>query len=393
MEKARTGQRGQTAMKMSSAVRTMPESGIREIVALARNVPDCIRLDLGEPHFNTPGHIVEAAHKAALAGETRYAPPAGLPSTRAAAAEKIRRVNGLEADPEKIIITNGATSGLLNALIATIEPGDEVLMPDPGWPVWEMMILAARGIAVRYETPRETGFLPEPDKMSALVTPRTRAIIINTPSNPTGVVMPGSLIEAMVAFARRHDLWVISDECYDEILFEGTHVSAAHYDTDDRVISVFSCSKSYAMTGWRLGYTLAPAGIAAAMAKLQTAITSSISTPTQKAAEAAFAGPQDLQAMMRTTYAAQRDLALSMIQQAGLPVWRPSGAFYCMLDVSRATDDTYAFAKRMVAVQKVSVAPGETFGNAGAGLVRLSLATTPEKLEEGLSRLLAVITG
>lgn len=380
-------------MDMSAAVREMPESGIREIVALARTVPDCIRLDLGEPHFDTPAHIVEAAHRAALAGETRYAPPAGLPSTRAAAADKIRRVNGLEAHPDRVIITNGATSGLLNALIATIEPGDEVLMPDPGWPVWEMMILAARGVPVRYETPRETGFLPEPGKMDALITARTRAIILNTPSNPTGVVMPGALVEEMVAFARRHDLWVISDECYDEILFEGEHVSAARFDTDDRVISVFSCSKSYAMTGWRLGYTLAPAGIAAAMAKLQTAITSSISTPTQKAAEAAFAGPQDLQQTMRNAYAQQRDLALAMIQQAGLPVWRPNGAFYCMLDISRATDDTYAFAKRMVAERKVSVAPGETFGRNGAGLVRLSLATTPEKLEEGLARLLAAIAG
>lgn len=377
--------------QVSSAVASMPESGIREIVALAAKVPDCIRLDLGEPHFGTPEHILAAAEKAAREGQTRYAPPAGLPSTREAAADKVRRVNKLDATADRMIITNGATSGLMNALITCINPGDEVMLPDPGWPVWEMMTLAARGTVVRYPTPAESGFLPDPAALDALVTPRTRAILINSPNNPTGVVMPAALIEAMVDFARRHDLWLISDECYDEILFEGEHVSAARYDTDDRVISVFSCSKTYAMTGLRLGYTLAPKQLAPQMAKLQTAITSSINGPMQRAAEAAFAGPQDLSAKMREAYRAQRDRALAMIDAAGLPSWKPQGAFYCMLDISPATDDTYAFAKRMVAERKVSVAPGETFGALGKGLVRLSLATTPEKLEEGLSRLIAAI--
>jgi aspartate aminotransferase len=377
--------------QISSAVAIMPESGIREIVALARNVPDCIRLDLGEPHFGTPEHIIAAADAAARAGETRYAPPAGLPSTREAAADKIRRVNKLEATADRVIITNGATSGLMNAFITCIDPGDEILLPDPGWPVWEMMTLAARGRVVRYATPASSGFLPDPAALDALVTPRTRAILINTPNNPTGVVMPPETVAAMVAFARRHDLWLISDECYDEILFEGEHVSAAHYDTDDRVISVFSCSKTYAMTGLRIGYVLAPAALAPQMAKLQTAITSSINGPMQRAAEAAFTGPQDLARRMREAYGAQRDLARRLIEAAGLPFWTPQGAFYCMLDISPATTDTYAFARRMVSERKVSVAPGETFGPHGAGLVRISLATTPEKLEEGLTRLISVI--
>ena len=264
-------------------------------------------------------------------------------------------------------------------------------MPDPGWPVWEMMILAARGRPVRYLTPRANNFLPDPSELDRYVTPKTKAIIINTPSNPTGVVMPEETVKGMVEFARRNNLWLISDECYDEIVFEAEHVSAAKFDEDDRVISVFSCSKTYSMTGWRLGYTLAPKQLAPSMAKLQTAITSSISSPTQKAAEAAFSGPQTLQAQMRETYARQRDLALDMINQAGLPTWRPQGAFYCMLDISQRTSDTYGFAKRMVSEQKVSVAPGETFGSEGQGLVRLSLATTPEKLQIGLNRLLEAI--
>ncbi len=374
-----------------AAVAKMPESGIREIVALAQQVPDCIRLDLGEPHFATPEHIVEAAHKAARDGFTKYAPPAGLPSTREIAAQKLERVNGLTAPPNQVIITNGATSGLMNALLTLIEQGEGVMIPDPGWPVWEMMTLAAGGVVERYPTPKDNDFLPDPDDLDRFVTAKTKAIILNTPSNPTGAVMPPALVSSMVEFARRHNLWVISDECYDEIIFEGAHESAAKYDEDGRVISIFSCSKTYSMTGWRLGYLLAPRSIAPIMAKLQTAITSSISAMTQKAAEAAFEGPQDFVVKMRTTYMAQRDLAVDLIRKAGLQTWKANGAFYCMLDISQASTDTYGFAKKLVRDQKVSVAPGETFGPGGAGLVRLSLATSAENLVEGLNRIVDAV--
>lgn len=370
---------------------TMPQSGIREIVSLAVKIPNCIRLDLGEPNFPTPPHICNAAHKAALDGFTKYTPPAGLISLREAIVSKLARVNGLSAHPDEIVATCGATSAIFNACLAILEHGDEMLMPDPGWPNWEMMIMAAGGKVVRYAAGAETGFLPDPDAMDALVGPRTRGIVLNTPSNPTGAVMPGELVERMVAFARKHDLWVISDECYDEFVFDGEHVSAARFDTDGRVISVFSCSKTYAMTGWRVGYAVAPPSAAAVMAKLQQPVIGSICAVAQKAAEAALNGPQESVALMRNFFAARRDQADAILKQAGLFSWSPQGAFFTMVDISSATADTYGFARSLLAARHVSVAPGETFGPAGRGLIRISLATSADNLAEGLSRIIAEI--
>ena len=371
----------------------MPQSGIREIVSLAVKVPDCIRLDLGEPNFATPRHISDASYQAALDGFTKYTPPVGLPSLRAAIAGKLERVNGLDVEPEHIITGSGATSVLFNSCIALLEHGDEVLLPDPGWPNWEMMVLATGGKVVRYPTPASNGFLPDPASLDHLVTPRTKAIMLNTPSNPTGAVMPEALVREMVTFAKRHDLWVISDECYDEFVFDSTHASAARFDEDGRVISVFSCSKTYAMTGWRVGYGVAPAEVAQVLAKLQQPTIGSICAIAQKAAEAALNGPQDIVTEMRTYYAERRDQAMALAEQFGLRTWRPEGAFFAMIDISDATHDTYGFARKLVSERKVSVAPGETFGPAGAGLIRVSLATDPDKLEIGLSRIADAIKG
>lgn len=376
---------------LSTVPVTMPQSGIREIVALATQVPGCIRLDLGEPNFPTPAHICDAAYKAMQDGFTKYTPPVGLLSLREAIAGKLERVNGLSASPGNIVTGSGATSILFNACIALLEHGDEILLPNPGWPNWEMMVLAAGGRIVRYDAPAENGFLPDPESLDALVTHRTKAILINTPSNPTGAVMPADLVRRLVEFAQRHDLWVLSDECYDEFVFEGDHASAGRFDADGRVISAFSCSKTYAMTGWRVGYGLIPGAAAEVMAKLQQPVIGSICSVAQKAAEAALKGPQDAVAEMRHFYRERRDQFLSLAKDLGLRTWRPEGAFFAMIDISEATTDTYAFARALVRERQVSVAPGETFGPAGAGLIRISLATEPGLLEEGLERISAAI--
>ena len=369
----------------------MPQSGIREIANLAANRSGCIRLDLGEPNFPTPAHIVEAAHRAARDGFTKYTPPVGLLSLREAIAGKVRSVNGFDAPPGRIVATSGATSALFNICVALLEQGDEMLMPDPGWPNWEMMILAAGGRVVRYPAPAENGFRPEPDEMDRYVGPRTKGLIINTPANPSGAVMPPDLVERMVAFARRHDLWVVSDECYDQAVYDGEHASAASFDADGRVFSVFSCSKTYAMTGWRVGYVVVPEAAVEVMGKLQQPVIGSICSVAQKAAEAAFTGPQDCVTTMRDFYRDRRDDALALLQRAGMRTWTPAGAFYLMVDVSSATNDTYAFAKELVLRRSVSVAPGETFGPAGRGLVRVSLATSAERLATGIERLVEAV--
>jgi aspartate aminotransferase/aminotransferase len=367
----------------------MPQSGIRRITNLAVEVPDCIRLEVGEPNFNTPPHIVEAAAKAARDGFTRYTASQGLLSLREAMSAKLERVNQLKVPPEGIVATNGALSGLFTTCLALLDPGDELLIPDPGWPNWEMMILAARGVPIRYSTSKERAFLPHPENMDFLVTPRTKAILINSPCNPTGAVMSEALVRQLVDFACRHDLWIISDECYDECLFDGEHVSPARFDDDGRVISLFSCSKTYAMTGWRVGYATVPEQAIEVVAKMQQPVLGNICSVSQKAAEAALNGPQACVGEMRDYYRARRDEAVDMLQRAGFPVRRPAGAFYIMVDVG--AQDTTAFAMDLLRRKKVAVAPGETFGPNGRGLVRVALCVSPQALQDGLGHLIEVV--
>lgn len=378
---------------LSKSALALPESGIRRITNLASTMPDCIRLEIGEPQFATPAHICEAATRAMRDGFTRYTPSQGLLSLREAMSAKLARVNGLDIPPERIVATNGALSGLYTSCRALLEPGDEMLIPDPGWPNWEMMILTAGGRVVRYPTPRANGFLPDPDSMDGLVGPRTRAILINSPSNPTGAVMPAALVERMVAFAQKHDLWLVSDECYDECVFDGAHASPARFDTDGRIISLFSCSKTYAMTGWRVGYAAVPAGAIEVLAKLQQPVLGNICSVAQKAAEAALDGPQDCVGEMREFYRARREQAMAMLGAAGLTVDRPGGAFYVMVDVSAVSGDATGFALKLLHDYRVAVAPGDTFGPGGRGLVRVALCASEAALEAGLGTLISVIRG
>lgn len=203
--------------------------------------------------------------------------------------------------------------------------------------------------------------------------------------------MPQPLVEAMLDFAQRHDLWVISDECYDECVFDGSHVSPARFDTDGRVISLFSCSKTYAMTGWRVGYAAVPDGAINVLAKLQQPVLGNICSVAQKAAEAALTGPQDCVGEMRDYYRARRDQAVSILKAAGMPVDRPGGAFYLMIDVSAANPDATAFALNLLHTHNVAVAPGETFGPGGAGLVRVALCASEEAIAQGLGKLIEVV--
>ena len=377
--------------QLSPIALALPESGIRRITNAAVAMPHCVRLEMGEPQFATPPHICEAAARAARDGFTKYTASQGLLSLREAMSAKLQRVNGLDVPPDRIVATNGALSGLFTTCMALLRPGDEMLIPDPGWPNWEMMIVAVGGVPVRYPTPRHNGFLPRPEEMDALVGPRTRALLMNSPCNPTGAVMPADLVEHMVAFARRHDLWVVSDECYDECVFEGAHVSPARFDDDGRVISLFSCSKTYAMTGWRVGYAAVPERAIAVLAKLQQPVLGNICSIAQKAAEAALSGPQDCVATMRDFYRERRQQALAMLAEAGMEVGRPAGAFYLMVDVSRANPDGTAFALDLLHRHAVAVAPGETFGPGGRGMVRVALCASEAAIAEGLGKLIEVV--
>ena len=376
----------------SSIASSMPVSRIREVMELAWQDPQAIHLEVGEPDFPTPSHIVEAAHEAAQAGHTRYAPNAGLPELREALADKVARRNGYEARPGQVVVTQGGIQALYLVLRALLEPDDEVLLPDPAWPNFRMIahLLGARVLS--YPLLAEGDFLPRPEDLERLVTPRTRAILVNSPSNPLGTVLPLELARTLLDFARTRGLWFIADEVYDELTFDGAFVSVGSVaEPDDRLVSVYSFSKVYAMTGWRVGYLVAPPDLATLLTGMQEPIISCVNTPAQMAALAALAGPQQVVREMRDSYRERRDELLEILDRGDLTSTLPSGAFYVWADISEAGMPSMEFARYLIEREHVAVAPGSAFGELGEGYVRLSLASSREDLIEGTSRLVRFV--
>lgn len=371
--------------QVSKIAAGLPASGIREITELALARPGALRLEIGEPCFATPPHIVEAAAKAARDGFTRYTAGAGIMLLREAISAKLARINRLDVPSDRVIVTHGAMSGLLTSFAAVLQPGDEVLLPDPGWPNWEMMVRLLGAVPRRYALGEEAGFVPDLASVEAAITPRTRALLVNSPSNPTGAVYPAEVLEGFVEIAGRHDLWLVSDECYDEMCFDAPHVSPARFDTDGRVISVFSCSKTYAMTGWRVGYVAAPPVLASSLVKLQQPVLANVCAVSQMAALAALTGPQDCVGMMRDHYRARRDEAMALLAGRGIAGYRPQGAFYLMLDVGC---DSSQFARNLLDDSNVAVAPGAAFGDAARNHLRVALCVEPHDLARGLTAVL-----
>jgi aspartate aminotransferase/aminotransferase len=325
-------------------------------------------------------------------GFTKYTANAGLLSLREQIASKLQRVNGLDVGVENVVVTTGAVGGLATALMAIVEPGEEVLIPDPAWPNFGMMATCSHVAPRLYPLSQDNGFRPEPKALDSLVTPRTKAIVINSPCNPTGAVFPSELIQGLVDFAQRHDLYLIADEVYEQLVFEAEHASPGRFDPDGRVVGVHSFSKTYAMTGWRVGYAVASEAVAGLIAKLQEPFFSCASSVSQKAAEAALAGPQDCVAEMRDAYREHRDLAMDLLDAAGLACIKPLGTFYTIVDITPFGMDSYTFAKRLLQEAGVAVAPGRTFGPSADGHIRVSLAPTAEEIREGLSRLASFVS-
>ena len=363
-------------------------SGIREVVNLALVTPGCIRLEVGEPNFPTPGHIVDAAIEFARQGQVKYTATAGLLSLRERLAAKLGRVNGISAGVSNINASVGGVGGIAGAVAALVEPGDEVLVPDPAWPNYRLMLAWAHGVLVPYACPPSNEFLPDPREIERQITSRTKMIIVNSPCNPTGAVFPRPLLDELVDLAVRHNLYFLSDECYDEVILEGEHTSPASFCTDGRVISAFTFSKTYAMTGWRVGYVVANEKISDSITKVLESNSSCLPTICQKAAEAALDGPREPLQQMVKAYRERRDLCVGLLEEAGLLISRPRGAFYIMADVSRAGLDSREFAFDLVKSKKVAVAPGTAFGESARQAVRISLASSPEDLSQGIARMI-----
>ncbi|WNM24504.1 pyridoxal phosphate-dependent aminotransferase [Demequina capsici] len=361
----------------------VPGSGIREVVNAAMGREDVIHLEIGEPGARTPAHLVEAAHSA-MGSSNRYTHSAGMPALRDAIARRLHRAYGLSAAEDDIVVGQGAVEALLATIVAVTDPGDEVLVPDPAWPNYEMQTLMRGAVPVRYPLRPENGFVPDMADISPLLGPRTKAIVVNSPSNPTGAVFSRAVMAELVEEAARAGVLVISDEVYDQIIFDGDHVCAAALNPEG-VVSVFSFSKTYAMTGSRVGYLTGPRWLVPTIAKLQEPILSSVSTASQAAAIEALNGPQDFVATSLASYRDRRDLAHTLLADAGIAAPMPAGAFYMMVPLHQQADSRRA-ALDLIG-HGVATAPGTAFGDVARHFLRISLAAARPDLEEGLARL------
>ena len=369
-------------------------SGIREISNQALLTPGAIRLDVGQPDFPTPQHVKDAGKRAIDENKTFYTHTQGILPLREKLVAKLARVNGIKTSTDRIACTPGGVGAIAAVLAAVVEPGDEVLLPDPGWPNYRMMLSWTNGRGVFYPCPPYNGFEPDLDALAGLITPRSKVMIVNSPNNPTGAVYRRQTIEAMVELAQRNNLWLISDECYDQILLDGSTTSAATLVPDDpRIATVFTFSKTYSMTGWRLGYVTGSAELIDTATKVLESNSSCVSTISQVAAEAALEGPQDCVAEMVAAYRRRRDLVVGILKEAELFIAEPAGAFYCMADISASGLASRDFAFALLRDVGVSVAPGTAFGEVAAGAVRISLASSDADLKEGVGRLTKYVHG
>lgn len=371
---------------LSKNVERMPRSGIRVIMDLAAQQKEVFHLELGEPGFSTPSHIQEAAMRAMKDGYTKYTPSPGFQSLREIIRQRVEKENNIEAELEQIGVTPGSMFALASALMAVVEPGDDVLIPDPGWPNYYMQAIVMGFNPVFYRLHEETGFQPVAAEIEPLIGPRTRAIVVNSPSNPTGAVYTEETVADILDLAVRRDISIISDEVYEKIIFTGQHFSPAALDRHGRVISIYGLSKTYAMTGWRIGYYVAPRDIAVHMHKVIEPFVACTSSVSQKAAEVALSGPQDCVDEMVRAYRERRDLVTEALAREGFEFFTPDGAFYMLVGIEKTGMDSYAFAKELVQQTGAAVAPGSTFGPSAAPYVRISFCAKPEELEEGLRR-------
>ncbi len=363
----------------------LPSSGIREILNLALQKPGTIRLETGEPDFPPPPHILEAYVEASRSGKNRYTATEGIPALRQALSHKLQAVNRIKRAPEEILVTPGGIPGLFLAFMGTAGMGTEILVPDPGWPDY-LGGMVSLGIAPVPYPLAAPDYLPNLDTLTRLLTPRTRALVLNSPGNPTGRIVPEPLVRRLCEWADEHDLWIISDEVYDQMVFAGTPTSPARF-RPDRTLSAYSFSKTYAMTGWRLGYLAGPPGAIASLTRVAMGAWSSVSEPLQYAGLAALEGPQDVVDRMRLAYLRRRNLSMHILSNLGVATSNPDGAFYLLADVRSAHASSREFALNLLQEDGVAVAPGSAFGQEAEGWVRISLASSDVNLTEGLTRL------
>ena len=371
---------------LSQRVRQVKPSGIRKFFDIINTMPDVISLGVGEPDFVTPEHIRQAGIRSIELGHTRYTSNYGLLELREEIAAMLHRRYGLVYDPRtEILVTVGVSEGVDLAMRTIIDPGDEVISPDPGYVAYEADIVFAGGVPVPVPTYARYDFGVRADEIAAAITARTKMILIGNPNNPTGAVVPKAELEGIARLAIEHDLIVAIDEVYSRLVYETEHVSiAAMPGMRERTILLDGFSKAYAMTGWRVGYVATPAHILEAMLKVHQYAIMCAGTAAQEAAlEALRHGDVDVQAM-HSDYARRRRMFVDGLNRIGLPTCEPRGAFYAFPCISSTGMSDEEFAEKLLFEEKVAVVPGSSFGNGGNGYVRCAYCTAYDKLEEAL---------
>lgn len=356
---------------------------------------DVIDLSVGEPDFPTPEHICRAGEAAIAAGKTKYTPAAGIPALREAVAADYARRSGLEVTPAQVIVSNGAKHSLHNLFTALLNDGDEVIVPTPYWVSYAELIKLAGARPVLVETTIDDDFKLQPAAFEAAVTPQTRMLLLCSPSNPTGVVYTRTELEALADIAIASDLAVVSDEIYDQLVYDGRE--SVSFPTlrpglAARSIVVAGVSKTYSMTGWRIGWTISPAPLAKAMGSLQSQETSNPCSVSQHAAVAALTGPQDCVTAMRDAFQVRRDLVVDRLRQIpGVNIPEIGGAFYAFFDIRESLSKpggpvtSVAWCEQLLEQEQVATVAGSAFG--AEGYVRMSFAASEEKLAAGLDRI------
>jgi len=376
--------------KLAPRTHEVEWSGIRVMFALADEVPGVVNLGIGQPDFDTPVHIREAAKQALDQGFTRYPPAKGFRDLRNAIAEKLRAKNGIEADPaSEIFVAVGAMQVIFNTMLHMVSPGEEVIVIDPGYDYYSQIRLFG-GVPIRVPVREENGFKLDPADVRKAVTDKTKVMILNTPGNPTGAMFDEADLKELAKIAQEREIFILSDEPYEDIIFDGRkHVSIGALDgMKDLTISAFTLSKTYAMTGWRVGYAAAPKPIVDEMEKLMEHMVSGVSSPAQRAALAAITGPQDCVADMLAAYEKRRKIVYEGLNAIeGITCLEPESTFYAFPDIKQLGMNSWDLAKYLVKEHKVAMVPGSIFGDNGEGYLRLSFAASAEHLEEGLRRI------
>jgi aspartate aminotransferase len=383
------------AIRFAERMSRLGTEGAFEVLAKARRLEaegkKVVHLEIGEPDFATPDNIVEAGISAMQNGYTHYTPASGIFEAREAVANFVSRTLKTSVDPSEVVLVPGSKNVLLFTLLSCIEPGDEVILPDPGYPAYASQVNFIGAVPKTVTLREESGFRMDLDELASLITPKTRMLIVNTPQNPTGGVLTTEDVEFVCELAHKHDLLLVSDEIYSQLVYGFHHVSPlSHPGMRERTVLMDGLSKSYAMTGWRLGYAVAPKELAAKLDKLMINTSSCAAAFTQIAAIEALSAPESEHAVARMVkvFEHRRNLVVDGLNAIpGMRCARPQGSFYVFPNIEGTGFDEHELSDRLLAEAGVAVLPGTAFGHAGKGFIRLAYTQSEDELKLGLARI------